>query len=117
MSASLAVPTSSKAAWLESWLTGLPAPSGTLQQVQQRGREALSRLPLPSSRQEDWRFTDLGLLSSLPLAQSAAPAPLTLPSAAAGVCRLEWNGTTDPLAGQSLPAGLQLLSAAEVAQG
>ena len=117
MSASLAVPTSSKAAWLESWLTGLPAPNGELQQVQQRGRDALSRLPLPSSRQEDWRFTDLGLLSSLPLAQSAAPAALTLPAAAAGVCRLEWNGTTDPLAGQSLPAGLQALSAAEVAQG
>jgi len=117
MSVSLAVPTSSKAAWLESWLTGLPAPHGELQQVQQRGREALARSPLPSSRQEDWRFTDLGLLSSLSVAQPAEPAVLTLPAAAMGACRLEWNGTADPLASQSLPAGLQALSAAEVAQG
>ena len=117
MSASLAVPTSSKTAWLERWLSGLPAPCGELQQVQQRGRDALARLPLPSSRQEDWRFTDLGLLSSLALAQPAAPAASMLPAAAAGVCRLEWSGTADPLAGQSLPVGLQALSPAEVAQG
>jgi len=43
----------------------LPAPSGDLEAVQWRGREALARQPLPSRRNEDWRFTDLGSLKAL----------------------------------------------------
>jgi FeS assembly protein SufD len=84
--------------------------------VQQRGREALRQQPIPSSRNEAWRFTDLALLQTLPL--TAAPAaPVVLPEAASGALRLIWNGSADPLADQSLPVGLQRLSADEVAQG
>jgi FeS assembly protein SufD len=116
MAASLAAPAPAKGAWLDRWLAAAPASSGELALVQQRGREALRQQPIPSSRNEAWRFTDLALLQTLPL--TAAPAaPVVLPEAAAGALRLTWNGSADPLADQSLPPGLQRLSADEVAQG
>jgi len=101
---------------LETWLIAAPATSGDLALVQQRGREALRRQPIPSSRNEDWRFTDLALLQTLPLT-AASPAPAALPEVASGALRLNWNGSSDPLVGQALPAGLQQLSADEIAQG
>jgi FeS assembly protein SufD len=116
MAASLAAPAPAKGAWLETWLAAAPATSGELALVQQRGREALRQLPIPSSRNEDWRFTDLSLLPTLPL-MAAAAAPAVLPEAASGALRLLWNGNADPLANHVLPAGLQQLSADEVAQG
>ena len=74
MTASLSAPGSSvmgRSAWLEPWLATLPAPSGSLEAVQVRGRRALREQPLPSSRQEDWRFTDLSLLQQLEQAHGA----------------------------------------------
>ena len=62
MAASLAAPAPAKGAWLETWLAAAPAASGELALVQQRGREALRQQPIPSIRNEDWRFTDLALL-------------------------------------------------------
>ena len=116
MPASLAAPAAAKGAWLDAWLASAPAASGELALVQQRGREALRQLPMPSGRDEDWRFTDLSLLQTLPLAQAAAATP-TLPDAAAGALRVHWIAGADPLADQALPTGLQRLSAEEIAQG
>ena len=116
MAASLAVPAAAKGAWLDAWLAAAPAASGELALVQQRGREALRQQPIPSSRNEDWRFTDLALLQTLPLTAASAAAA-ALPEVATGALRLHWNGSADPLADQALPAGLQRLSADEIAQG
>ena len=116
MSASLAAPTSTKGAWLDAWLADLPAARGELAPVQERGRQALRQRSIPSARHEDWRFTDLSLLQALPLAP-ADPATSGLSAPADGVLRLEWSGGSDPLAGQTLPAGLQQLSPGEIAQG
>lgn len=116
MAASLAAPAPAKGAWLETWLAAAPAASGELALVQQRGREALRQQPIPSSRNEYWRFTDLALLQTLPLT-AASPAPAALPEVASGALRLNWNGSSDPLVDQALPAGLQQLSADEIAQG
>ncbi len=116
MSASLAASTSTKGAWLDAWLADLPAARGELAPVQERGRQALRQSSIPSARHEDWRFTDLSLLQALPLAP-ADPATSGLSAPADGVLRLEWSGGSDPLAGQTLPAGLQQLSPGEIAQG
>jgi FeS assembly protein SufD len=116
MSASLAAPAAAKGAWLDAWLADLPAASGELAPVQERGRQALRQSSIPSARHEDWRFTDLSLLQALPLAP-ADPATSGLSAPADGVLRLEWSGGSDPLAGQTLPAGLQQLSPGEIAQG
>ena len=49
----------------ESWLTQLPAPAGTLEPVQRRGRLALAEQGFPSRKQESWRLTDLSRLEAL----------------------------------------------------
>ncbi|MFZ9168036.1 SufB/SufD family protein [Vulcanococcus sp.] len=116
MTASLSAPTG-RSAWLESWLRELPAPSGPLAAVQERGRQALAQQPVPSSRLEEWRFTDLSLLQELPLAP-AAPAAAPLGTGLdSEVLRLQLDGSSDPFAGVTLPAGLQVLSDAELVQG
>ena len=117
MTASLSAPSRDRAAWLDQWLQDLPAPSGALAAVQARGRQALSQLPLPSSRVEEWRFTDLSLLAQLPLSPASAATGKALAPAEAGVLRLVLDGSSDPLAGVSLPAGLEPLTASEIAQG
>ena len=117
MTASLTAPATGLAGWTRDWLAALPAPSGDLAPVQQRGRQALAELPVPGSRQEDWRFTDLALLATLPLdhlvGESPAGASTTsrdLPAPEPGVLRLTLDGSTDPLAGVTLPEGLQALT-------
>jgi hypothetical protein len=125
MTASLSAPGSSvmgRSAWLEPWLATLPAPSGPLEAVQVRGRRALREQPLPSSRQEDWRFTDLSLLQQLQQAPgagdaAAAASAAALPEPAPGALRLVLDGRSDPLAGVTLPEGLQALNTLEIGQG
>jgi hypothetical protein len=104
--------------WVTSFLQHLPAPAGEMEAVQWRGREALSRQPLPSRRQEDWRFTDLAPLTALAPAPepTTSSSPSSWPEPAADVLRLRLDAPGDPLAGQSLPAGLSLLSSEEVQQ-
>ena len=115
-----------RASWLEPWLDGLPPAAGPLEAVQTRGRRALREQPLPSARQEDWRFTDLALLQDLPLGPlaggdglqvAAGAGAAALPAPEPGVLRLVLDGHSDPLAGLTLPEGLQALSATEIAQG
>ena len=101
--------------WVTTFLDRLPAPAGALEAVQWRGRQALSRQALPSRRQEDWRFTDLGPLTALAPAPAAATEPGEWPEQPSGAAvRLWLDAPGDLLAGQSLPAGLSPLSAEEV---
>ncbi|WP_028952848.1 Fe-S cluster assembly protein SufD [Synechococcus sp. CC9616] len=86
--------------------------------VQQRGREALERLGLPTRREESWRLTDLRRLqrfTDLPIA-SGAVHPGELPPAASGVLRLVLDGVADPLADVTLPSGLSVLEPIELEQ-
>ena len=114
MTASLSAPTH-RAAWLEQWLSQLPPASGALAAVQQRGREGLAEQGVPSSRSEDWRFTDLSLLQGIPLGAPSATNPT--PAADGSALRLQLDGCSDPLAGVALPDGLEPLTATEIAQG
>ena len=114
MTASLSAPTQ-RAAWLEHWLSELPPAAGPLAAVQQRGRDALAQQGVPSSRMEDWRFTDLSLLKGLPLGAPQAAQPSA--GASGSGLQLQLDGSSDPLAGVTLPEGLEPLSASEVAQG
>ena len=86
--------------------------------VQQRGRDALQRLGLPTRREESWRLTDLRRLqqvADLPAA-SAALRPGDLPPAAPGVLRLVLDGIADPLDNLTLPSGLSVLEPIELEQ-
>lgn len=102
--------------WIEELLASLPAATDApLASLRARCRSRLAEMPLPSRRDEAWRFTRLDpLLAVVPRPLiPAAPAPLP---AAAGSVRLLLDGTSDPLAGVSLPDGLVPLSEAELAE-
>jgi len=102
--------------WSDRLLNSLPeANDAPLASFQSRCRSRLAALPLPSRRDEAWRFTKLDPLLAV------APSPLTLAvpaalPAPAGNVRLLLNGSSDPLAGVCLPDGLVALSEAELAQ-
>ena len=101
------------------WLTRLPDPAGVLQPVQQRGRDALARMGLPSRRQEDWRLTEMArveALLSLPLASVGADPSSASPEPPAQGWRLHLDGGSDPLAGVDLPDGVSVLAGAELQQ-
>lgn len=115
MTAALSSAPAGLAGWTRRWLDALPAPAGELAPVQARGRQALAELTPPSSRQEDWRFTDLALLQQLPLAAAATPLA-DGPAPTPGLLRLHLDGRMDPLEGVDLPAGLTPLSPLETAQ-
>jgi Fe-S cluster assembly protein SufD len=73
----------------------------------------LASRPLPSRREEAWRFTDLAPLTAvnpglLPAAAASDPVP------AATTVRLSLDGRRDPLAGVLLPAGLEALTGADL---
>ena len=80
-----------------------------------RAAEALAHLPLPSRRDEAWRFTDPAPLTAVrPVLLPEPAAALPLPAAAAGSLRLCLDGRTDPLAGVDLPEGLEAIEGAEL---
>ena len=89
--------------------------SSVLAPVQQRGREALQRLGLPTRRQEAWRLTDLKRLEALATLPEVSQAhDLSMPEVERGVTRLVLGGQRDPLRGVSLPEGVTPLTEAEL---
>ena len=91
--------------------------SSVLAPVQQRGREALQRLGLPTRKQEAWRLTDLkrlGAMAALPEVTSVCDTDM--PEVAEGVTRIVLDGHRDPLGGIRLPEGVTALTEAELNQ-
>jgi FeS assembly protein SufD len=120
--ASLSMPTAEAPA--SSWGTALlhtvaaeVSREPALAAARQQAARALAERPLPSRREEAWRFTDLAPLQAITPALLApgTTAPASLPAAAAGVVRLVLDGHGDPLAGVSLPVGIESIPAAELA--
>ena len=105
-------------AWSQALLQALPAAEGVLAPVQQRGRQLLAEVPLPSRRDEAWRFTSLEVLTALDPGglTLGADSPMSLPPADPGVLRLVLGGRRDPLVGVTLPQGLSPLSDEELQQ-
>ena len=105
-------------AWSQALLQALPAAEGVLAPVQQRGRQLLAEVPLPSRRDEAWRFTSLEVLTALDPGglTLGADSPMSLPPADPGVLRLVLDGRRDPLVGVTLPQGLSPLSDEELQQ-
>ncbi|MFM8606113.1 MAG: SufB/SufD family protein [Cyanobium sp.] len=102
--------------WSDALLASLPASSeGPLALQQSRCRSLLSASPMPSRREEDWRFTDLAPLLAVAPRPLPVAAPPSLPTAE-GSLRLVLDGGSDPLAGVRLPDGIVPLSAAELEQ-
>jgi FeS assembly protein SufD len=119
--AALSMPTAVAAAssWGSELLLALKAGASldpALATARQRAARALSDRPLPSRHQEAWRFTDIApLLAITPaLLPPATTVPTTLPSLTPEVVRLVLDGHGDPLAGVSLPAGIEPISAADL---
>lgn len=119
--APLSMPTAVAAAssWGSKLLLALESgasPQPALAAARQRAARALADRPLPSRRQEAWRFTDIAPLLAITPAQlpPATTGPATLPPATAGVVRLVLDGYGDPLAGVSLPAGIEAIPAADL---
>ncbi|MFO0119113.1 MAG: ABC transporter permease, partial [Cyanobium sp.] len=104
--AALSMPTAVAAAssWGSELLRALESgasPQPALAAARQRAARALADRPLPSRRQEAWRFTAISPLLAITPAQlpPATTVPATLPPATAGVVRLVLDGHGDPLAG------------------
>jgi FeS assembly protein SufD len=116
VAASLSTTPTAAAAGTSGWITALlaqvSAGSDVLAATRLRAAEELQPSPLPSRRDEAWRFTDLAPLTALspsllPAATAAAPHP-----AAADSLRLLLDGISDPLDGITLPAGLEPITGA-----
>ena len=114
-------------AWSTARLASLPDPWATdvadaadkFTEIRRRGWAGLRAQPLPSRRQEAWRFTDLGALQGVPpslLPPDARGAASAWPSAAPGTLRLRLEDGPEALDPQSLPAGLQVMGAGEIEQ-
>ena len=83
--------------------------------VQQRGQDALSRLGLPTRKDEAWRLTNLSRLEAvarMPISSVATASDA--PPRMDGVLRLVLDGVNDPLEGVTLPEGLTPLEPKEL---
>jgi FeS assembly protein SufD len=103
----------------DPWAADAPDVAGILSAVRRRGWDGLRAQPLPSRRQEAWRFTDLGALQAVSpslLPPDALGAASAWPSAAPGTLRLRLEEGPDALDPQSLPAGLQPMGVGEIEQ-
>ena len=70
-------------------------------------RRALSEAPFPSRREEAWRFTDASMLTTIAPVQLRSSLSTPTPEPGGSALRLVLDGCRDPLAGRSLPAGLE----------
>ncbi|KEF40670.1 MAG: ABC transporter permease [Cyanobium sp. CACIAM 14] len=103
------------AGWTAALLAQVTVGSDALAPVRRQAAEALLRTPLPSRRDEAWRFTDVAPLTAIsPVLLDAPPATAPIPAGAAGSLRLRLDGHADPLAGVALPEGLSPLTGAEL---
>ncbi|MCP9861050.1 MULTISPECIES: Fe-S cluster assembly protein SufD [unclassified Cyanobium] len=113
VAASLSTPTAAAGAGPGGWVTALLAEAASgadaLAASRERAAQALAQTPLPTRRDEAWRFTDLAPLTGLK-PSLLSPAPTAQPEPAGGSLRLTLNGHSDPLAGINLPAGLEPIS-------
>jgi Fe-S cluster assembly protein SufD len=107
VAASLSTPTAAAGAGPGSWVTTLLANAAG--GADARAAQSLAQTPLPSRRDEAWRFTDLAPLTAVK-PTLLSPAPGAHPQPVAGSLRLNLDGHSDPLAGISLPAGLEPIS-------
>jgi Fe-S cluster assembly protein SufD len=120
VAASLSTPTAAAGAAPGGWVAALLAEAvggaDALAASRAQAAQALAQAPLPSRRLEAWRFTDLAPLTALkPALLSPAPAAAH-PETATGSLRLVLDGHSDPLAGISLPAGLEPISGDELSE-
>ncbi len=117
VAASLSTPTTAAGAAPGSWVAALLANAtggaDALAASRERAAQALAQTPLPSRRVEAWRFTDLAPLTAVK-PTLLSPAPGAQPETAAGSLRLNLDGHSDPLAGISLPAGLEPIGGDEL---
>ncbi|MFM7267586.1 MAG: SufB/SufD family protein [Cyanobium sp.] len=98
----------------------IPAESAELSVARGQARRRLREQPLPSRRQEDWRFTDPSALAAIRPQRLAGEAPAGVDEAVAalapvvaGTMRLQLDGASDPLAGAMLPPGLEPIAEGE----
>ena len=117
VAASLFTPTAAAGAAPGAWVPALlaVASGGTdvLAASRARAAQALAQTPLPSRHVEAWRFTDLAPLTALS-PTLLSPAPAAQSEVGTGSLRLNLDGHSDPLAGISLPAGLEPISGDEL---
>ena len=89
--------------------------SSVLAPVQQRGREALQRLGLPTRKQEAWRLTDLKRLEAVhALPAIGADSKNDWPQPPQSGLRLLLGTDQHPLEGVELPNGIQALNRDEL---
>ena len=89
--------------------------SSVLAPVQQRGREALQRLGLPTRRQEAWRLTDLKRLEAVQaLPPISADSGNDWPQQPQSGLRLLLGTDQHPLQGVELPIGIKALNRDEL---
>lgn len=117
VAASLSTPTAAAGATPGNWVTSLLANASggadALAATRARAAQFLAQTPQPSRRVEAWRFTDLAPLTALS-PTLLRPAPAAQPETAAGSLRLILDGHSDPVAGISLPVGLEPISGDEL---
>lgn len=117
--------TAGDSAWIQELLESADRPVASsavsvLQGERQRCRAALAGRPLPSRREEAWRFTDLrlltevepGLLPPPPARGPAESAPGLSPDGT--TFSLILDGENDPLEGVVLPEGLEPIPPSEL---
>ncbi len=109
--------------YLEALLATRPtaAVPAALSALRAKGAEQVHKLPLPTGRDEEWRFTDLAPLLRLSFTAAAAAPTLglsdiqswLLPEAAASRLVFVNGAFAAELSARSLPAGVQMCTLAE----
>ncbi len=100
--------------WISALLAAASGGSGDLAPTRRRAVQALDQRPLPSRREEAWRFTDLAPLTALSPTLLTPTTPLAAPPLTAASLRLVLDGQGDPLDGVTLPAGLEPITGEEL---
>ncbi len=106
----------------KNWLTSLPQPSGTLSEVQLRGREFLFSNDLPPKNNESWRLADYEKLNrflDLPVSNDSfldSESRNLWPEVASGAFRVVLGPAGECNSEVSLPVGFRRLTNPEIEQ-